>query len=180
MYEGKVANTLFHSNSGGKTEDSEYVWEGVSVPYLRSVTSGGEEENKDYKNTVLIKNSEAVEKLLKEYPDMKLSSSKLFSSIKILDYTPGGRVASLEVGDEQIKGTDFRRILGLKSANFKIEKADSNTLKITVLGYGHGVGMSQWGANYLAKRGGTYDEILKYYYSGVKLTTIDSFTTMSN
>lgn len=174
-YDGKIANTLFHSNSGGKTEDSEYVWEGVSVPYLRSVTSIGEEGTKEFKNTVTIKNSEFVEKFLDQYPDTKLDTGKLPGSIKIIDYTPGGRVSSMKVGDKLLKGTDLRSILGLKSANFKIEKADSNSLRITTLGYGHGVGMSQWGANYLAKRGGTYDEILKYYYTGVTLTSIERY-----
>lgn len=175
VYDGKIANTLFHSNGGGKTEDSEFVWDGVKVPYLRSVESTGDEEAKDFKVSVLIKNSDFIDKFKNEYPDIKLIADKLYNSIKITGYTTGGRVATLDVGSVQLKGTDFRTILGLRSANFKIEKADAKTLKITTVGYGHGVGMSQWGANYLAKRGGTYDEILKYYYTGISIETIDRY-----
>lgn len=175
VYNGKIANTVFHANSGGKTEDSESVWEGVSVPYLRSVESSGEEDAKDFRVSVLVKNSDFIEKFKKQYPDIKLDESKLFSSIKVTGYTNGGRVATIQVGSLQIKGTDFRSILGLRSANFKIEKADAKNLKITTVGYGHGVGMSQCGANYLAKKGGTFDEILKYYYTGVSLETIDQY-----
>ena len=73
-----------------------------------------------------------------------------------------------------MKGTDFRNLYSLRSANFKIDKADNSCLKITTLGNGHGVGMSQWGANSLAQKGGTCEEILKYYYTGIELTKIDT------
>lgn len=174
-YDGRIANTLFHSNSGGMTENSEEVWEGISVPYLRSVVSSGEEGSNDYKAVVLIKSTDFINSLKNRYPDIKLNRQNLLSNIKILDYTQGKRVKTIKTGNITIKGTEFRSIFNLHSANFKIEKADEDTLRITTLGNGHGVGMSQWGADSLAKKGGTFEEILKYYYTGIELTTIEDF-----
>jgi stage II sporulation protein D len=95
--------------------------------------------------------------------------------IEVMDYTEGDRVRNIRIGDAKLKGTEVRRILSLKSANFTIEKGGSDTLKITVCGSGHGVGMSQWGANYLAGKGAAFEEIIRYYYQGVGLTTIDEY-----
>lgn len=178
IYDGKVANTLFHSNSGGRTENSEEVWEGVRVPYLRSVDSSDDKFNKDYKTVVTIKTSDLLEKLRGLYPDVEIARNAA-ASIKILGYTAGGRVKTLKIGNVSLKGTEFRSLLSLRSANFSISKAGSDGLMITTYGYGHGVGMSQWGADALAKKGGTFDEILKYYYTGIELTTIDKFQVTS-
>ena len=174
-YDEKVINALFHANSGGKTENCEDVWDGVKVPYLKSVESYGEDAAKDFKVAVAIKIDDFIDKLKNEYPDIKLSSKNLFGSIKVLEYSEGGRVKTFKIGDIAMKGTDFRKLLELRSTNFKIEKAGNDFIKITTLGYGHGVGLSQWGANYLARRGGTFDEIIKYYYTGVKITRIKDY-----
>lgn len=174
-YNGEMANPLFHSNSGGRTENSEDVWDGVAVPYLRSVESAGEEGTSEYTNVVRIKTSDFSSKLKEAYPDLKLSGKDILQNIKVQGYTQGGRVKTIKIGNITLKGTDFRKVFSLKSANFKIESSDKDTLKITTLGYGHGVGMSQWGANYLAKSGANYEEILKYYYTGIDLITIDEY-----
>ena len=175
IYDGKIANTLFHSNSGGRTENSEEVWDGITVPYLRSVDSSDDKYNKDYKAVVMVKTVDLAEKLIASYPDAELGRNTA-TSIKILDYTTGGRVKTLKVGNINLKGTEFRSLMSLRSARFSIEKAGTDELKITTFGYGHGVGMSQWGADALAKKGGTFDEILKFYYTGIELTTIDKFS----
>lgn len=174
-YDGKVINALFHASSGGRTENCEDVWEGVPVPYLRSVESNGEEAAKDFKVAVTMKIDDFVDKIKNQYPEGNLSSKNVPGSIKILEYSEGGRVKTLKIGDITMKGTDLRTLLGLRSTNFKIEKTDTDSIKITTLGYGHGVGMSQWGANYLAKRGGTFDEILEYYYTGVQIISIKDY-----
>lgn len=174
VYDGKIANTLFHSNSGGRTENSEEVWDGVSVPYLRSVDSGDDKSTKDYKAVVTVKLDELGKKLAAAYPGTK-PVKNIAASMKIVDYTTGGRVKTLEIGNISMKGTEFRSLLGLRSAKFTFERSGADALKITTYGYGHGVGMSQWGANALAKKGGTFDEILKYYYTGIGLETIDKF-----
>ncbi len=172
-YEGETANALFHSNSGGRTENCEEVWEGVSVPYLRSVVSRGEEDSKAYRNVIKIKIKDFVKKMNNAYPGIDIEAIDVPRCIKIIDHTSGGRVDTLKVADVEMKGTEFRVLFELKSANFAIEKTDKETLTITTYGYGHGVGMSQYGANYLAKRGGIYSEILKYYYIGVDLVVIN-------
>lgn len=172
LYDGKVINPVFHSNSGGKTENAEDVWAGGSVPYLRSIVSNGEEDSSQYKHVTFLKIDEFCTILENQFPDIKLNKKDILKDIKIMDYTEGNRVKTIKIGNVELKGTEFRKIFSLKSANFKIEQEDKDTLKITTIGNGHGVGMSQWGANYLAKSGGTYEEILKYYYQGVELSVI--------
>ena len=179
VYKGTIANTLFHASSSGRTENSEDVWSGTSVPYLRSVISSGEEESKGYSTSILVKTSEMVKKLSKAYPDAEFSE-KLFKSIKIIDYTAGGRVKTLKIGDITLKGTEFRTLIGLRSTDLKIESADKEMLKIITTGYGHGVGMSQWGADSLAKKGGTCIEILKHYYTGVDILSIKEYESKFN
>lgn len=174
-YNNNLANPLFHSNSGGRTENAEEVWTGVEVPYLKSVTSDGEDVTSEFKNTVTLEIKVFINKLKSEYSDFKINEKDIFKDIKVVDFTAGGRVKTIKIGNHVIKGTEFRRIYQLRSANFNIEKGEKESLKIIVFGNGHGVGMSQWGANYLAKQGGSYEEIIKYYYKGVELSTIDKF-----
>ncbi len=171
-YQGSVVNPLFHSNSGGKTENAENVWPGVSVPYLKSVVSEGEEQSGEFKCVTNISINDFYNAIKKHYPNAQLNKNNIVASIKIEGYTQGGRVKNIKIGNIVLRGTEFRTLFSLRSANFKIEKKDSRTLKITTIGNGHGVGMSQWGANYLAKNGGNYDEILKYYYTGVQISNI--------
>ncbi|MCR4436413.1 MAG: stage II sporulation protein D [Clostridiales bacterium] len=171
-YNHAIANPVFHSNSGGKTENAEEVWEGTEVPYLRSVPSEGEDASPDYKYTVSVKTEEFLDKLKNAYPEFTIKSKDVLKDIHILSYTAGGRVKDIQIGNITLKGVDVRKIFSLRSANFKIEKGEDDSLKITTLGYGHGVGMSQWGANYLAQKGGMYEEIIKYYYQGVELDTV--------
>ncbi len=175
-YNRKIINPVYHSNSGGRTENSEDVWGGTAEPYLRSVVSKGEEANAEYKNTALIKAEDFCSMLIKEYSDIDLNSKDIIKKIKITDYSAGGRIKTLRVGNLILKGTDIRRIFSLKSTNIKFERQDDKTLKLTTLGNGHGVGMSQWGAEYMAKNGGSFEEILKYYYKGVDLTYVDKIT----
>lgn len=176
IHDKKIVNPVFHSCSGGKTENSEDVWEGVGVSYLRSVSSAGEEVAPNYICTVPISKQDFAEAIKKEYPDIKFNKENIIDDIKVLDFTGGGRVKTIRVGDVEMKGMDLRRILSLRSANFTIEEADKDSIKITTTGYGHGVGMSQWGANHLAKIGGSFEEIIKYYYTGVELSTISEYS----
>ncbi|MDP4094762.1 MAG: stage II sporulation protein D [Bacillota bacterium] len=176
VYNGQIANPVFHSNGGGKTENSEDVWEGVAVPYLRSVVSEGDQYSPEYKNTVVIKNTDFSKKMKGSYPSFKLTGKDTAASIKILEYSAGGRAKNVNVGNITMKGTDFRKLFNLKSANFKVQNNGKSSIKITTYGNGHGVGMSQWGANYLAKKGGSYDEILKYYYTGIQLSNVSAYS----
>jgi stage II sporulation protein D len=174
VYNGTIANTLFHASSSGKTENSEDVWPGAAVPYLRSVESSGDETSKGYITTITIGREEFLEKLRKAYPDYAIGKD-ILEDIRILDRTEGDRVKTLEIGGIKIKGTEFRSLYKLRSAAFTIKQDENGDLEITTAGYGHGVGMSQWGADSLAKKGGTYLEILKHYYTGVEIVSIQDF-----
>jgi len=172
-YNNNIANPVFHANSGGATENSEDVWEGVGEPYLRSVPSKGEEIANSYKSEQIIKINDFYNTLKKKYPNIKLDTANILKEIKIIEYSEGGRVKTMKVGNITLKGTEFREIFSLKSTNIKIELSGKDSLKITTYGYGHGVGMSQWGANVMAKSGSSFEDIIKYYYQGVSLTTVD-------
>lgn len=170
VYQGDVINALFHASSAGRTENAEDVWEGKSVPYLRSVASS-DGSSKGYITTVTISEDELTEKLQEAYPEEELPES-LADDIEVIDITEGGRVKTLRVGNIIMKGTEFRSLLGLRSACFSISSGDEGQISITTTGHGHGVGMSQWGANALAKTGGTFSEILRHYYTGVDIVSI--------
>jgi len=171
-YNGVIINPLFHSNSGGHTENVEDVWEGTAVPYLRGVESPGEDTFSEYKTEVVLEQKDMVNKLKSLYPDFRLNSRDILSDIEIQKYSSGDRVMEMKIGNIKIKGTDFRKAFQLKSTNFKFSKLADGKIAVTTIGYGHGVGMSQCGANYLAKQGYNYSDILKYYYQGVTLNKV--------
>jgi stage II sporulation protein D len=177
VYEGKVANTLFHASSPGRTENAEDVWPGKSVPYLRSVESLGDEASGGYTAIVSINPDKLAEKLLEAYPDA-ITEIDLSEDIEILGYTTGGRVSEIRVGNIIMRGTEFRSLLGLRSACFSIRAADDGKIEIVTTGHGHGVGMSQWGANALAKTGGTFREILQHYYTGIDIISISDYENL--
>lgn len=176
-YKGElVMQPLFFSSSGGQTENSEDVFVSA-VPYLVSVSSPYEEEA-SHQNEEKSFTLEAFRKKIREsYPDKDFGKIDR-ESIKILSRTAGGRVSEMQVGDVSLKGTELRNALGLSSALFSISfseesgsDASSKETKIifTSNGSGHGVGMSQYGANGMAKRGADYRKILSYYYSGTQV-----------
>ena len=178
LYGERIINPVFHSNSGGRTENSEEVWEGTAVPYLKSVFSAGEDVTTEFKSEVVMKLKDFNNTLKREYPTLKLSTANIndFSKqVKVAEYSEGGRVKILKVGNVNIKGTDFRRLLSLRSTNFNIKTEGKDSIRITTYGYGHGVGMSQWGANYMAKTGFGFQDIVKYYYQGVTLQSIAQY-----
>ena len=171
-YNGVVINPVYHSNSGGMTENAEEVWGGKEVPYLRSVQSGGEEDSPAYMREISFKIADFCGILRKEFENIKLDEKDILKDIVILERTGSGRVKTIRVGNVDLKGAEFRRLFSLRSTNFTVKKDGKDKLKITAIGNGHGVGMSQWGANYLARNGATFEEIIKYYYTGVELGRI--------
>lgn len=166
-----VMYPLYFSTSSGKTENSQDVYSS-QYPYLRSVTSPNEDLAPKYTTKVTMTSDEFVKKFSESQFKIKLDKAKLPSQVKILSRTEGGSVKSIQLGNKTLKGTDVRAILDLNSANFNIQYSNSNVI-ITVLGNGHGVGMSQWGANIMAKSGSKYEDILKHYYTGVEIGKID-------
>lgn len=165
-YEGEPINALFHSNSGGKTELPINVW-GGDYPYLVSVETSGEEGYSTYNSEVVISKDELISKVLERYPSFKIDFGAE-DCIKILEYTESGRVKTLKVGNMQISGIEARTIFGLKSSKFDC-RLEGETIKFSVIGYGHGVGLSQSGSDSLAKQGYDYKAIIKHYYKNVEI-----------
>lgn len=167
LYEGEPINAFFHSNSGGATEIPINVW-GGSYPYLQVVQTSGEEAYTSYESEVIVSKDELIQKMLEKYNDFKINFDEQ-DYIKILENSESGRVTKIKIGNKEIKGTECRSIFSLKSANFNIEIFDDN-IKFSVIGYGHGVGLSQCGSDSLAKQGYTYKEIIKHYYKDVEIS----------
>lgn len=163
-YEGKLINAFFHANSGGKTEPPVNVWGGTGYPYLQTVETAGEEGYSQYKSEVEFTKDELLNKLKEKYKDIKFE----LNEIEIIERYESGRIKTIKFGNKEIAGVEARTILGLRSANFEF-KIEDEKIKFTVYGYGHGVGMSQTGADSLAKQGSSYDEIIKHFYTGVEI-----------
>lgn len=171
-YDGDLIDPLFHSTSGGKTENSEDYFT-ARVPYLRSVDSGYEDASPHLLTKATMTIKEFIDKLKKEYPDIKIDGKKIEKEIRILDHTEGGKIRRIQIGNKTLSGREAREALGLKSSDFTVE-VKGNTMTFHVVGYGHGVGMSQFGADGMAKQGSDYKAILKHYYQGVELVNIES------
>ena len=164
-YLGEPIEAFFHSASGGATENSENVWT-TSMPYLVSVESPGEEEiMQNFYSSSEITYEDLMKKINAYKGTQIITTSKLKDKIKILSRTNGNHVNEIKIQNSTFSGTEIREILNLRSTNFNIELKD-NSIIFNVSGYGHGVGMSQYGAEAMAKSGSTYKEILSHYYPG--------------
>ena len=170
-YEGKPIDAFFHSNSGGITETANNVWGGNDLPYLKSVETAGEEGYSQYSSEVDITKEDLVNKLKTKHQEIEINFNDL-ECIKILEYTKSNRVKTIRFGNVKIAGTEARTLLGLKSTNFSVEVLD-DLVKFKVLGYGHGVGMSQTGADSMAKGGSSFEKIIKHFYSGVEISFVN-------
>ncbi|MBR5229511.1 MAG: stage II sporulation protein D [Firmicutes bacterium] len=177
-YDGKLAGqTLFFSSSGGQTENSEDVFVSA-VPYLISVSSPYEEKATHQNEEKSFTMKEFKKKLQKAFPEEDFGAVGA-GSVKVISRTAGGRVDEMQIGDVVLKGTQVRSALGLSSTLFTISFRDSDgggtgseaqkQIVFTSSGSGHGVGMSQYGADGMAKEGYNYKEILKHYYSGTEI-----------
>lgn len=168
-YNGEPINAFFHSNSGGNTEIVSNVWGGTDYPYLQSVATSGEEGYTQYSSTVTLSKDELIQKLQVNYPDIQIDFN-VENQIQILEYTDSGRVKTVQFGNKNLSGVETRTIFGLKSAKFSIEIGESISFHVT--GYGHGVGMSQTGADAMAKTGATAEQIINHYYTDIKIENI--------
>ena len=166
-YEGKLIDATYFSCSGGSTEDAQAVW-GADFPYLKAVPSPGEEKSEYYRDTVIIPKDRAEMLLGLELPQNP------GEWLGTAERTPGSGIATLEIGGRIFKGTELRTLLGLRSTAMTIE-ADDRGLVIETRGWGHRVGMSQYGADAMAVTGSTYEEILSHYYTGTELTEYQTY-----
>lgn len=159
-YEGALIEATYFSCSGGSTEDAIAVW-GTDFPYLRATDSPGEEYASHYSDTVSFSLEEFSQKL-----GIALSGSDWLGAAT---YTAGDGVNTIYIGGKEMKGTQIRSLLGLRSTNFQIVP-QGKTVSVHTKGYGHRVGMSQYGADSMATAGSTYEQILAHYYRGTQLT----------
>ncbi|WP_010233376.1 stage II sporulation protein D [Clostridium arbusti] len=167
-YNGKlITEPYYFAISSGKTENSKDIL-GKEEPYLKSVSSPGEEIAKKYKSQVKLSYSSFISKVKSQYSNSNLNSINVRNSINIISRTEAGSVKEIKVGNNTMTGPKFRTMLGLNSANFSINY-NSTGIEINCVGYGHDVGMSQWGANVMSKQGKNYKDILTHYYDGVTI-----------
>lgn len=161
-YQGQLIDATYFSCSGGMTEDAAAVW-GADIPYLQATKSPGEEKATHYVDTVKFSVSDFLRMLSL---DRKAFES---NGIGEITYTEGGGVDRITIGGKVYKGTDIRKLLNLKSTAFLISNV-GDTVVVTTKGFGHRVGMSQYGADAMALSGADYTQILKHYYIGVEIT----------
>ena len=165
-YEGEVIQAVFHASSAGKTEDSAGVWS--AVPYLVSVSSPETAENvESLVSTAVFTPDELKSALLEVRPDAEIPQDP-GAWLGEISHTESGRVSEIVLCSERFTGTQLRQCLGLRSTDLSVE-FDGENFVFTVYGYGHGVGMSQHGANLLAEEGMDYAQILAHYYPGTEL-----------
>ncbi len=169
-YEGQVIDAFFHSNSGGKTEIPVNVWGGTDFPYLTVVETAGEDAYSQYSSEVTLSKKEFESKLKTKYKDFSINWAEA-DAIKIIEYTDGGRVRTLKIGNKNLSGVEARALFGLKSANFNC-KLENENIKFSVIGYGHGVGLSQTGADSMAKSGANYKDIILHFYANVEIVSM--------
>ena len=166
LYDGQPIQALFFSSAAGKTVDAVEVW-GNSVDYLKSVDSPEGDEVPNYRTQAVFSAEEVKSLTLAAYPGADLSGdpSGWFGSASRND---GGGVISIPLGGVTLTGSQVRSLFSLRSATFTVSYADGN-FTFDVTGYGHGVGMSQYGANAMAKEGSTFREVLTWYYTGAQV-----------
>lgn len=167
-YQGEPILAVFHSSSAGRTEDSGDVW-GGELPYLVSVDSPDiPEQNPRYTATATVSADEFRSAVTEEYADAATWGDDAASWISDITYTRGGRIATVTAGGVTITGGRLRAMFGLNSTDADIEATGDGFVFVT-RGSGHGVGMSQYGANAMAASGAGYADILRAYYTGIEL-----------
>ena len=160
-YDGEPILAAFHAQSGGRTEDAAHVWN-TAVPYLKSVDSKGDRQAPNNETTVTIAAKALAERL----------GIAEDAAVSVKKRTEAGYVAEVQAGSKTFSGREIRERLGLRSADFTIAK-NGDSYIFTVHGYGHGAGMSQYGASFLAEQGKNYHEILRHYYTGISFSILE-------
>ena len=164
-YNGDVIDALFFSTSNGYTETSSLVFN-IDLPYLQSVSSSWDEKTSSaFKSTTSMSLRDFYNKLNIDYSD--------YFDVKILEKSSTNRIIKLSINGKEFLGRDLYNILGLKSTDFSLKK-DGDKVIINTIGYGHGVGMSQYGAEGMAEEGYSYIDILKHYYVGTNIKKIEN------
>lgn len=168
-YEGNQVSLPYHAVSAGKTRSAQEAYEGTAFPYLVSVDSTFDIPSEDYLKVVYFEKTEFLAQLEQIFQGVTFSEEDILSQLTINARDSADYVLSITAGNVTVSGEDFRNVLGLNSACFSMAEADGK-IRIVTKGLGHGFGLSQCGANELAKEGKTYIEILKYYFPNIEIT----------
>lgn len=167
-YKGKPITASFFSTSNGYTESAGAYWQ-HNIPYLKSVPSPWDQHSPKFNAQKDLSVKEVDQQL-----NVKLSENGPIG--KVTKITPGHRIGKIKIDGKSFSGRDIREKLNLRSTDFTLKK-EGNQVIVTTKGWGHGVGMSQYGANGMAKEGKTYKQIIKYYYSGVSISNMDRYSS---
>jgi stage II sporulation protein D len=162
---------VFHSTSAERTASAQEVW-GFDYPYLKSVPCKWDTDSPRYADTRSITLSELEQRLGTDAGVLAAAQSGSSAIAQIVDRTESGRVDKIRIGSKTFSGISVREKLDLRSANFTVETKGS-AMVFKTIGYGHGVGLCQYGANGMAKDGHDFREILTYYYTGVAIKDIN-------
>lgn len=158
-YNGSLIDAVYHSTSNGYTEDAINVW-GNNIPYLKTVTSPW-----DTSSTSYLRNTNIGFDVISNALKINFDSS---STIDVISRDDSNRILKVRFNDKEYSGVEIRNLLGLRSTDFDAVILE-NGVNFTTRGYGHGVGMSQYGANGMAKSGYSFEQILNHYYLGIKI-----------
>ncbi len=169
-YRGKPVLAAYHAMNTGMTESASNVWT-ASVPYLIPVESEGDTLTADYVYDVTFSRNEFRKKLLDAFPDADLDDADPQSWLDVQEYSQSGYITRILVGGAEANGAQVRAALGLRSASFSA-KYSSDVFTVETTGYGHGVGLSQSGADFMARQGAKCADILAHYYPGTDMITL--------
>ena len=164
FYEGALIDALYHAASGGQTEDSENVFASAQ-PYLRGVVSAEETGSSHITGEKTFTAKAFAKAVNAAFPQAKLKAGALGEQVEIIERFASGRAQTVRINKMEVSGRELRKALGLESAWFEL-RFSKDRVTVTTRGFGHGVGMSQAGANGMAQQGASYREILAHYYTG--------------
>lgn len=173
VYNDNLIDAVFFAISNGKTEDAENVW-GSEIPYLKSVDSAGDITAKGYLTTYTLSADEFKEICTENGITLSDDKTKWTGE---QTFTESGQTKTIRIGDKTFTGKQIRQMFSLRSATFSIAFAEES-FTFTVRGYGHGVGLSQFGANYMSEKGALYKEIICWYYGGCEVKKIDELKNL--
>jgi stage II sporulation protein D len=171
-YNDELIDAVFHSTSAGKTQGASEVW-GKGYDYLAAVESEGDITSPEYLDVRTYTNDEVKNMVKNKVSDFDITTEKIITSLQIISRNDSGYVTKMQLGNKSFTGEEFRNIMDLNSSNFYFDEIEDK-VRITCKGYGHGVGMSQYGANAMALEGKSYVDIIKHYYTGVEIATVEN------
>ncbi len=172
VYDNDLILPVFFDTGSGFTRNASEAW-GVDIPYLTSVASKQDVTSTNYLSIKEYATNDLIDLLGKYYTDLDITVDNFFDEVNISLRDSSGYVLKINLGDLTISGEEFAKVLGLSSNHFYIEEYGDH-VRIVCNGDGHGVGLSQYGANVMAEDGSSYEDILEYYYTGVTFARLSS------